>query len=137
VSRSVGRGHVNEHLQAKQWDGPGLDAWSPWLPGEVASKLANVEVRWSVVGGYAIDLWLGATTRKHEDIEIAIPRSAFQNIRECLSDFDLHSVGDGEVIKLSTGQAPEDGKHQCWILDRSENASRGSLVGFRQIPVCG
>ena len=119
---------MKELSQAKRWDGPGLDAWVPWSPGQVASKLADVDVRWAVVGGHAIDLWLGEATRKHDDLEIAISRSEFQAIRGYLGEFDLHAVGDGEVIKLSLGQVPGSSKHQCWVLDVVENSWRIDIM---------
>ncbi len=31
-------------------------------------------VWWAIAGGWAIDLWLGATTRAHHDVEVAVRR---------------------------------------------------------------
>src|SRR5262245_45368546 len=68
---------MNTPKGVKHWEGPGLDAWHPWTPAQVAAELTGVNVPWCVVGGWAIDLWLGERTRDHEDIEIAVPRYSF------------------------------------------------------------
>src|SRR4029077_2495242 len=86
------------------WDGPPLEAWEPWTPATAARALAGVEVPWCVVGGWAIDLFLGRETRHHEDLEIAVPRLFFAPLRQQLDrHFALHVVGDGEVRRLSPG----------------------------------
>jgi hypothetical protein len=100
-----------------QWDGPPLDAWRPWTPAEVARRLAGVDVPWSVVGGWAIDLFLGEQTRHHEDLEIAVTRADFPAVRRALDGFALHAVGDGRVRALAAGEPPPQETHQNWVLD--------------------
>jgi Aminoglycoside-2''-adenylyltransferase len=107
-----------------RWDGPPLDAWAPWRPEEVARRLAGVRAPWCVVGGWAIDLFLGQETRPHEDVEIAVPRRDFSEIRAQLAGFALHVVGDGEVRALAPGEVPPAERHQTWVLDPSANAWR-------------
>ncbi len=102
---------------ARQWDGPGLDAWQPWHPDEVATVLAGMPAPWCVVGGWAIDLWLGERTRAHADIEIAIPRAYFPVIRRHLAAFELFSVGDGEVRALPKHATVDADKRQNWVLE--------------------
>ena len=99
------------------WDGPGLDAWRAWEPHEAAAHLAGVEVPWCVVGGWAVDLFVGARTREHEDLEIAIPRPCFPTVRRALAGFVLHAVGDGEVRRLADDEEPPPERHQTWVLD--------------------
>lgn len=64
-------------MSTAHWDGPRIDAWRPWTPEQTSSHLAGVGVPWCVVGGWAIDLWLGVQTRPHEDTEIAVSREDF------------------------------------------------------------
>jgi hypothetical protein len=99
------------------WDGPGLDAWHPWTPVEAAGHLAATTVPWCVVGGWAIDLFLGESTREHEDLEIAVLREHFSQIRRALDGFVFHVVGGGEVRRLPAAAAPPLDKHQNWVLD--------------------
>jgi hypothetical protein len=102
------------------WDGPPLEAWEPWTPEQVANVLEGIDVPWCVVGGFAIDLFLGRETRRHDDIEIAVPRPFFDPLRKLLKrSFALHVVGDGEVRRLAPGAVYPAEKHQCWVLDEA------------------
>lgn len=112
----------------KRWDGPGLEAWRAWAPDEVAWVLTDLVVPWCVVGGWAIDLWLGEQTRPHGDIEIAIPRSCFGAMRHHLAAFELFAVGDGEVRALPQGAPADTEKHQTWVLDPVERAWRMDVM---------
>lgn len=110
------------------WDGPPLEAWDPWHPDEVARRLSGVGVPWCVVGGFAIDLFLGRETRPHEDLEIVIARADFARVRAHLAGFALHAVGDGEVRALAAGELPPADKHQNWVLDPRANAWRMDVM---------
>jgi hypothetical protein len=111
------------------WDGPGLDAWrGAWTPQEVAGKLAGVGVPWCVVGGWAIDLFLGRQTRRHGDLEIAIVRKDLAAVRACLAPYRFHAVGDGEVRALAAGETPPFDKHQAWALDEAAQLWRVDVM---------
>ncbi|MFT3855088.1 MAG: hypothetical protein QM733_20490 [Ilumatobacteraceae bacterium] len=71
-----------------------LRRWRPWTPDEVARRLAGVRC-WAVVGGWAIDLFLGRTTREHEDIEISVPAASFAEVVAALPGFEWDVAGDG------------------------------------------
>jgi hypothetical protein len=100
-----------------RWDGPPLEAWEPWRPDEVERRLAGVGARWYLVGGWAIDAFLGRETRAHEDIEVAIPRADFSALRARLAGFALHTVREGEVRALAPDELPPLENHQNWVLD--------------------
>lgn len=104
---------------ANQWDGPPIEAWEPWSPDQVNRRLKDVSAPWAVVGGWAIDLFLGRETRRHIDIEIEIPRSSFDAVRMQLAGYRLHSVGDGELRPLTTAAPMPEDRHQCWVLDEA------------------
>ena len=91
-------------------------------------RLAGVEAHWCVVGGWAIDLFLGRETRAHEDLEIAVPRAEFAAVRAHLTGFALHAVGDGEVRALGPAEPPPPDKHQNWVLDPRANAWRVDVM---------
>ena len=99
------------------WDGPGIEAWRAWSPQEAAARLAGCGAHWCVVGGWAVDLFLGKQTRAHDDLEIAIPRDDFARVRAALHAYDLYAVGDGEVHAMQQDQLPPADKHQTWVLD--------------------
>ncbi|GGM56193.1 nucleotidyltransferase domain-containing protein [Dactylosporangium sucinum] len=89
--------------------------WEPWPPGEVARRLAGVRSPWYVAGGWALDLWLGAETRPHEDIEIGIPAGGFPEFRAALREYEFRVAGDGQLWPVD-GPAFE-AHHQTWVSD--------------------
>lgn len=111
------------------WDGPGPEAWrGAWKPQEAAEKLAGLGVPWCVVGGWAIDLFLGRQTRPHGDLEIAIVRPDLPAVRAHLAQYRFHAVGDGEVRALATGETPQDDRHQAWVLDEAAQLWRVDVM---------
>lgn len=113
---------------ATHWDGPPLSAWAAWRPEEAARRLAGVDATWCVVGGWAIDLWLGFESRPHEDLEVAILHADFPAVRRAMSGFRLHAVGDGEVRALAPDAVPPPDKHQTWVLDDAAQAWRMDIM---------
>jgi hypothetical protein len=107
--------------ETKRWDGPPVEAWShAWTPDQAAAALAGVDAPWAVAGGWAIDLWLGETTREHEDLEITVPAVFFPALRARFEDglgLKLFYIDEGEVIALPPGEAPPRRTHQTWVMD--------------------
>lgn len=119
---------IDESPGVMHWDGPPLSAWAPWSPQQAARALAGLDVPWCVIGGFAIDLFLGEATRSHEDLEISIPRSAFASLRTRLSNFKFHVVGNGQVRALPSDALPGNETHQNWVLDEAANAWRMDVM---------
>ena len=106
--------------ETKRWDGPPVEAWSmAWTPDQAAAALKNVSAPWAVAGGWALDLWLGAQTREHEDLEIAVPATGLPEIQARLEDLGLQlfEIDDGQVIALGRGRSPGPRTHQTWAMD--------------------
>lgn len=106
-----------------EW-GPGT--WVSWDPSTIARLLDGVNARWCVVGGWALDLFLGQQSRTHEDLEIATPPWDFDRIRERLSAYEFFVAGregfwpvDGAgaayfEYQQTMARDPESGK---WCVD--------------------
>ncbi|HET7902095.1 MAG TPA: hypothetical protein VFL59_12990 [Candidatus Nanopelagicales bacterium] len=90
--------------------------WDPWSPREAADRLRGLDVPWCVTAGWAIDLFLDEQTRSHEDLEIAIPDSAWPLVHERLSDLDFVVAGDG-LWELSDAALAHN--FQTWGRDSS------------------
>jgi hypothetical protein len=91
--------------------------WDPWRPGQVADLLSAVTAPWYVAGGWALDLYRGAQTREHEDLEIAGPASAFGQIRGALAGCDFEAAGDGQLWSVD---GPALGlTYQTWVSERA------------------
>ena len=98
-------------------DPHGIDAWEPWHPNELSVRLRTVEAPWHVAGGWALDLWHGFETRRHEDIEIAILRRDFSKFTRALPALLFFCVGGGDVQPLPSDADPPTSIHQVWCLD--------------------
>ncbi|MEO8551455.1 MAG: amino acid transporter [Kofleriaceae bacterium] len=96
---------------------PPVGAWVAWTPHDVATRLAAVTTPWCIVGGWALDLWHGRTTRPHADLELAAPRRHFAELRTALADHAVFTVGDGTITCLPPGELPSQLIHQNWVLD--------------------
>jgi hypothetical protein len=99
---------------------PDLSKWQAWRPGEVAHRLAGVGAPWYVAAGWAIDLFLGGSYRKHDDLEIAVSRDRFSEIAEALDGFQLFVVGvpkRGFVSSLEQAGDTLDRSHQTWVRE--------------------
>jgi len=101
---------------------PGIEAWHPWSPQEVAVALTDVDRGWWVAGGWAIDLWIGQQTRSHADLEIVVLRHDFEAFRSMLSEAVLFTASNGELKFLPEDTLPPENAHQVWVLDKFEQA---------------
>ncbi len=61
----------------------------------VAALFANFPRPWYVAGGWGLDLFLGRTTRDHEDTEVAILRPDQMALREHLAAWTFEKVVPG------------------------------------------
>jgi hypothetical protein len=95
-----------------------LDArWSlSWTPGEVAQRLAGIAAPWYVAAGWALDLFRGRQTRRHGDIEIAIPAARFPELRGRFPGYALDAAGSGRIRENAAPQVLAS-THQTWLRD--------------------
>lgn len=95
-----------------------LDArWSScWTPGEVAQRLAGIGTPWYVAAGWALDLFRGAQTRTHGDIEIAVPATGFPEVRGRFPGYVFDAAGSGRIWEDATAEALA-AVHQTWLRD--------------------
>ena len=119
------------------WPGPapeGFDPlffeWDAWRPEEAHRLLADVAAPWYVAAGWAIDLFLGAQRREHEDLEIAVPSDRFGEIVEALSGYEFFVVGKHIACPLVRAGELLETYHQTWLLDRAAGVWR--LDVFRE-----
>lgn len=94
---------------------PDLSKWKAWSPAEVAERLEGVDTPWFVTAGWAIDLSVGRETRDHEDIEIAVGQTGWDQIRRALGGHEFVVVGDGYAWP-DTPSARAD-HHQTWVRE--------------------
>ena len=81
-----------------------------------------------MAGGWAIDLFLGRTTRAHADLEIAVPAPGFGAIREALAGYRFEVVGAGRAWPLDSPAFRV--MHQTWVSEPATGVYR--LDVFRE-----
>ncbi|WP_460529046.1 nucleotidyltransferase domain-containing protein [Flindersiella endophytica] len=85
--------------------------WSScWTPSEIAHHLTGIAAPWCVAAGWALDLFLGRQTRKHGDIEIAIPAARFPEVRDRFQRHHPPHPGRHPVPRARTGPAVQGEK---------------------------
>jgi hypothetical protein len=96
----------------------GLHArWSScWAPGEVAQHLAGITAPWCVAAGWALDLFRGTQTRKHGDIEIAIPAASFPEVRDRFPGYAFDAVSSGRIWENARPEVLAV-THQTWLRE--------------------
>ena len=105
---------VDEALEPLALD---LDAWDAWTPAEAARHLADLTAPWYVAAGWALDLFLGAQTREHDDLEIGVPAHRFAEVRAALGEFELFVVGDGRAWPMTDSSLALH--RQTWLRERA------------------
>lgn len=90
--------------------------WSPLSPQDVATLFASLDAPWWIAGGYAIDLFLGRTTRDHADIDVQVLRRDQRAIRLALDGWDVQEVN--RVMAIS----PEKWPFRSWERESALSA---------------
>lgn len=103
------------------WNTPDLSLWKAWSPQDVRALLEGLDVPWCIVGGWAIDLFLGRQSRAHGDLELATTRAAFPELSARLTQFRLFEVASGKVRELDSHEHPGPEQHQVWAFDKQNH----------------
>ncbi len=104
---------------------PDVSKWDAWRPDQVARLFSGVSAPWYIAGGWAIDLFLGAERRPHEDLEIAVPGSRFDEFTEALRPFDLFVItAPHEAVPLALARSRLADTHQTWVREPTTGAWR-------------
>jgi len=97
---------------------PDVSQWDAWRPDEVTGLLDGVQVPWYVAAGWAIDLFLGGQRREHEDLEIAVPGTRFDELLPVLDGFEIYVITDqAEATPLAEARDRLMDTHQTWIRE--------------------
>lgn len=103
---------------------PHLPAAGPWRslhPREAPQLLSPVRSSWWIAGGWALDLFVGAQTRKHDDLDIGILRRDVPQILESMSEWEFFEAKDGRLNRLGRG-VPALEVHSLWSRPRGQEA---------------
>jgi hypothetical protein len=88
-------------------------------------------VPWYVAAGWAIDLYLGGGHREHEDLELAVPNSRFEEVVEALAGFEIFVItGPQRAAPLAEARDQLEETHQTWVREPATDLWR--LDVFRE-----
>jgi hypothetical protein len=90
-------------------------AWSALSPAEARELFGGFQRSWWVAGGWAIDLFLGRQTRRHEDIDIAILRGDEVTMASMLAGWEICVAHDGKLTPWPGDRPLAMPMHQFWV----------------------
>jgi hypothetical protein len=103
---------------------PDTDAWDPWQPRDFVERMDGADFPWYVAAGWAIDLFLGAQTRAHDDLEIAVASSFFETIPQRFPEMDFWVPQGGMKLARMTEEILAGESHQTWAYERAAQVWR-------------
>lgn len=107
-----------EHHEPVRHD-PDRDVWAPLSVTETASLLSGCPARWWLSGGWAIDHWLGATTRPHGDIDVSTLRPGVRDVLGALpAHLEPFAAVAGHLLPFAD-RADDPGVRNVWVRDRT------------------
>jgi hypothetical protein len=93
--------------------------WSPLSVDAVAEVFRPLPVPWWIAGGWALDLFLGATTREHEDIDVLILRRDQSAVQERLREewelFKTHQPTPSHLAPWPRGECLDRPVDDLWV----------------------
>ncbi len=106
-----------------------LWAWEPLGPREMAELLRGFDRRWWICGGWALDVFLGRETRRHDDLDVAVLRRDQLALRRYLGDWDLRYATVEHTLERWDGRRLDPPIHGIWAR-RSAEASAPWMCEF-------
>ena len=110
---------------------PNEDAWCPWSPHQLAERLRGFATPWYVVGGWALDLWLGEERRSHEDLEFAVAPEDAPRVARQLYDLAFFEAKDGALREANVAAPMADSAWQWWGADTGARCWRVDMMAER------
>ncbi|MDQ1683175.1 MAG: hypothetical protein QOH99_1716 [Frankiaceae bacterium] len=85
---------------------------------EVVTLLADAPVTWWLSGGYALDEFLGFTTRTHADIDVTVSRLEWPAMHAALRPtLDIWMARGGQLFNTDDVEVPDDARN-FWARER-------------------
>jgi hypothetical protein len=94
-----------------------VNEWEPLRPGDAAVLLRDLDAPWWIAGGWSLDLFLGADTRPHKDLDVAVLRRDQRRVFEALPGWEL-AVAHANTLLEWDGEDLPFGRHGIWARPR-------------------
>lgn len=120
--------------------GPTTGPWQSIHPREAYALFRDLEVRWWVAGGWALDLYLGRQSRPHKDLDIGIQRRDAGVLIAALNEWEFFEAKDGQLYGPITDKPRADinslwgrpAGADRWVLELMLDESAGDDWVFRR-----
>jgi hypothetical protein len=104
------------------------DPWQALSLNEVAAVLDGLPVPWWIAGGQAIDLFVGSSTRQHQDLDVAVLRPDQLAVQAQLDGWDLRVAHHGGLTRWPPGQPLTPHEHGIWARPNPASPWRLELL---------
>jgi hypothetical protein len=91
-----------------------LGAWQSVHPAQCADWFSTLTASWWVAGGWALDLYAGAQSRPHGDLDVGVLRRDVRNVLAVLSSWEVFEVRTGALARLNAGDQPSTEVNSLW-----------------------
>jgi hypothetical protein len=88
--------------------------WRALEPAAARQLMSAVDAPWWIAGGWAIDLFVGAQTRAHKDLDVGVRRADAARIVAALPGWEFFEARDGSLSRLALGTNPRVGVNSLW-----------------------
>jgi hypothetical protein len=88
--------------------------WCAIAPELAPAWLARVPAPWWIAGGSAIDLFLGRTTRAHQDLDVGVFRRDAGAVLRALPGWECYEAREGTLTLLDPAREPRMEVHSLW-----------------------
>jgi Aminoglycoside-2''-adenylyltransferase len=97
-----------------------LWAWEPLHPAELARLLCGLRTPWWICGGWALDLFLGRETRRHDDLDVAVLRRDQPTLFRHLGGWEVRYATPQHTLEPWDGEHLEPPIHGIWARRSNE-----------------
>jgi hypothetical protein len=104
------------------------EQWEAVDPHRAARWLESSTRPWWIGGGWAIDLFLDATTRPHHDLDVGIFRHDEREVRSLFPGWEFASAHAGRLDPLPSEKACPLQSHSIWCRPAGSHAWLLELV---------
>jgi hypothetical protein len=85
-----------------------LGLWSPLPVAAVSELFRTAPFRWFIAGGHALELAVGRSWRRHDDVDVGVCLKDLDRLHRHLPDWDLHVAAGGVLSRWDGGPLTED-----------------------------
>jgi hypothetical protein len=93
---------------------PSIGSWRTAHPDDARRWLSDIAVPWWIAGGWALDLFLGTTSRAHKDLDVGIFRRDASSVMSSLKGWEIFEAKDRALSRVVAGAVPRVDVNSLW-----------------------